>query len=142
MSQAEPSAPSPRALKWTLIGSGGFLALFVAAVFVVRAIVGGGGPSDVTERYLDAVQDRDRAAVREVTCRSPDRSVSVGLSDNEEIVRWEVTGEQTRGQQAEVRVTITVSDEGETESGPVVVSLVRESGEWKVCAITAGGPGE
>ncbi|GAA1519295.1 hypothetical protein GCM10009827_038260 [Dactylosporangium maewongense] len=130
--------------KWVLLIAGAFLALLVVVVggwfFVQRVLVD--SPTDVTERYLDAVNDRDRAAVVDMVCSSERPKAVRGNDyvdddDDKTTIDWKILSETKGRNSAEVRARVTLHDpeSDRTQSVNISVTLVKEDGDWMICGV-------
>ncbi|MFF5227388.1 hypothetical protein [Dactylosporangium sp. NPDC000521] len=131
--------------KWVLLIAGAFLALLVVVVggwfFVQRVLVD--SPTDVTERYLDAVNDRDRAAVVDMVCSSERPKALRGSDyvddddDDKTTFDWKILSETKGRNSAEVRARVTLHDpdSDRTQSVNISVTLVKEDGDWMICGV-------
>jgi hypothetical protein len=112
------------------------VALGVAAL--VFFVLDADGPSEVVDDYFQALKDADINGVRDYLCEAERADAAVGadadaqaaLSEMVADLKWDVTGEDVKGDEAIVTVELTgLGGEGQ----PFPFSLVKESGDWKLC---------
>ncbi|GAA2738426.1 hypothetical protein [Actinocorallia aurantiaca] len=124
------SSGNPRN-KWLLIGGVLFAILLVAGLAI--ALFSGRGPTETTERFLEAAQDRDRAAVRSLSCAKNVNSIAKVVEEDENLIEWKIISEKVSGDAADVIVSITLFENGSTGTSAGTFGLVKENGDWKVC---------
>ena len=129
-----PDAPRPYP-RWVLFALVGTAALLLVVTIVVVFSAFKGGPTDATERYLEAVRDRDKSRVEALVCPGS-RSLVDAVEDEDEVVEWRMINETISGDTARVHASITVADDGETQNVAAVFSLVKVDGDWNVCDIS------
>lgn len=124
---------------------GAFIGLAVVAAVValgvaalVFFVLDEESPSDVVDDYFQALKDADLDGARGYLCAaergSPDADdaeAQAALAGLVAELEWEITGEKVND--AETEATVTVRLEGLGETGDDTISLVAESGDWKIC---------
>ncbi|HEY1177953.1 MAG TPA: DUF4878 domain-containing protein [Phytomonospora sp.] len=123
---------------------GAFIGLAVVAAVValgvaalVFFVLDEDGPSDVVDEYFQALKDADIEGARGYLCEAErgstdadDAEAQAALAGLVTDLTWDVTGEDVNGDEAIVTVELTgMGGEGE----PFPFSLVKESGDWKLC---------
>lgn len=146
-----PTAPPPKKKRGLLIGligvglavllcCGGGVALFASGAFDTGADT----PKDAVDAYLQAIEDKDQAALDDVKCDTNidkvedfEASFESGASGAQlKGIRWEITGERKNGDEAEVDTKLTAEFVNEGKADDVAVTIVFkvvEQGGWKVC---------
>jgi hypothetical protein len=128
--------------RWILIGGALAALLLVVVVVVIVVSARGDSPTDVTERYLKAARERDRAGVQAVVCSGDSKDVDTLMGivdDSDELVEWRMINETVTGESAQVRASITFANNGRTQAGTAVFTVRQEDGDWKVCAVRRAG---
>lgn len=134
MNDASNASAGTSKNKWLLIGGALFAILLVAGLAV--ALLSGRGPTETTEGFLKAAQDRDGAEVRSLSCAKNADSLARVVEDDENLTGWKIIGEKVSGDTADVRVSITLFENGSTGTSTGTFELVKENGDWKVCDLS------
>lgn len=139
---AEVSEDAPEGAgsrKGAFIGLAAVAAVVALGVFaLVFFVLDDESPSDVVDDYFQALKDADLDGARGYLCEaergSPDADdaeAQAALAGLVAELEWDITGEKVNG--AETAATVTVQLKGLGESGEDTISLVAESGDWKIC---------
>jgi hypothetical protein len=93
---------------------------------------------DVASDFLAAAQDKDASEARDLVCATMRGDIDDDFSDgDEEILSYSVVDSTEQSDTAQVDARVEVRDNGRTGSQDLVLSLVKEDGDWKVCGIRA-----
>ncbi|MEV4512320.1 hypothetical protein AB0K00_25560 [Dactylosporangium sp. NPDC049525] len=140
-----PAAGGQRGGKWALIIGGGVLALILVVVggYFTFQKVFVDTPTEVVQAFFKeatkAHPDPDELAryvcKDEVDEMKEDFADTGDTSSRTSVVDWRVTGESISGDTASVFAEFTIKTAaGRSSTNNVTVKLVKEQGDWKVCA--------
>ena len=135
---ASPPGPGPRPwLGGVLLLVGGLLLVCVASLVSLLVWLGvsiTGGPRDVSEDFFGDLREGrlESAAARLCDRYAGEGADRIGSAYGQPVYGFEVVSVERRDDTAVVIGRITT---GSASAYPVRVSLVRESGEWKVCSL-------
>lgn len=130
-----------------LIAGAAVLLLAVIASVVTFTLVGGDGPRDTVESYLDAAQDGDAAAMADHLCapvrQAAARSGGVIFNQEGDLLRAEIRQVREAERTAEVTIESDFSHtgiDGPVRTETITLALVKEGDEWLICGYrrTAG----
>lgn len=134
-----------KATKWFLLIGGVVVAAILVCVglyFGVQKLTAD-SPTDVVNEFIEASRDGERTKALDHICASQ-RAKAVDSDDyilddedRQSLIEWKVTSETVGEQTAEVRTLVSVRDDGEVESATVIITLVKEDDEWKICNLRA-----
>ena len=126
-------------LPFVLGGAALVLILMVVGVVLLIRTVGSDSPRDVAEAYMEAVEDRDAGALRNLVCNEhKDDAAEDVPSGNNALVSWEIVSDSESGDSATVKVRVTVRVSGETNTATLSLKMIKEDGEWRICDIGVG----
>lgn len=131
--------------KWALIIGGGILALILAVVggYITFQKVFVDTPTEVVQAFFKeatkAKPDPDELAryvcKDQIAEMKEDFTDTGDVSSRTSVLDWHVTAESISGNTATVYAEFTIrSGTGRTSTDNVTVRLVKEEGDWKICA--------
>ncbi|GAA2738442.1 hypothetical protein [Actinocorallia aurantiaca] len=140
MNDIPPTGPASAPKKKLLLILGGALAVvLIAGLLIATLFSSGGGPTSVTESFLGAMRDGDRAKAASLTCADHDLNDAIAFPSDQGEISWKVTGEQVSGDTASVSLSVTLSVDGDSLTRDTTAKLVKQNGEWKICGLADNG---
>ena len=112
------------------------LLLCCGGIFGYRAVFKDDA-EDVADKYLSAIQDKSLDDLRAVVCASEQKRIDDDEwdDDDEGLLDWEITSSKERENSATVTAEFTGTDGGKIRTGDIVMTLLKEDGDWKVCDV-------
>ncbi|GAA0724112.1 hypothetical protein GCM10010199_33340 [Dactylosporangium roseum] len=129
------------AIKWFLVIGGALvtaLILCASLYFGIQKLTAD-SPTDVVNEFIEAARDGERTKALDLICASERAKATerddfiLNDHDRQSLIEWKVTSETAGEQTAEVRTFVSVRDDGNVESATVIITLVKEDDEWKIC---------